>query len=465
MIEHSILANLIEDEDYCRAILPFLEKEYFEGAEQDVFVLIHNFLGKYNVLPSKEALTLSLEEIEGMNESRYKETIQLIDLLERDPKTDRKFLTDQTEKFAKERALLNALRKSIAIYDDSEKQNVNQIPEILQKALSVCFDPRIGTDYFENVEQRYEEYHRPQNKLPIGLRFFDDIWDGGLVPKSMLILMAPTGIGKSLFMCDFAAKHLMMGKNVMYFSMEMSEHQIEQRIDHNLLNVPKHELMDMSKETLIRRVARVREKTMGKLLILEYPSAGASVAHFKHAIQEARLKKNFVPDVIYVDYLNICASYRMKMGGAINSYVLIKAVAEELRGLAQQLNIPLITATQTNRDGMNNSDIDLTNTSESIGITHTCDYMVALISSEELENLGQIMIKQLKNRYGDKNRHHRFVVGIDRPRMKLYDVEQEAQEELSDVSVMDRTNFGNADNERSKPSFGRSGKDRFADFR
>ena len=463
MIEHSILGNLIEDEEYSRAIIPFLKPSYFSGTELKIYELIDSFITKYNARPTKEALKISIDSLEDLDEKEFVSLNRLIDDLEIDPNTNRQFLIEETEKFAKEKSLLNALREAISIFDNKEKKNVNQIPQLLQDALSVSFDPSVGTEYFENVEQRYEEYHKPKNKLPIGLEYFDKIWDGGLVPKSMAIIIAPTGIGKSLFMCDFAAKHLMMGKNVMYFSMEMSEHQLEQRIEHNLLNVTKNELMDMSKETLIRRVARVKEKTLGRLIIKEFPSGGASVAHFKHCIQEARIKKNFVPDVIYVDYLNICASVRMKMGGSVNSYILIKAVAEELRGIAQEYGIPLITATQTNRDGMNSSDIDMTNTSESIGITHTCDYMVALISSEEMEQLGQIMVKQLKNRYGDKNYYNKFVVGIDRPRMKLYDVELSAQEELitDDRPVMEQTDFGTEDRERkrSKPRRG------FGDFK
>lgn len=460
MIEHVILGNLIHDENYCRYVLPYLKEEYFqEHADRTIFNLIHEFVGKYNALPSKEALFLSLSNNDKLNENQFRDAGQLIESLEADTETNREFLVEQTEKFAQDRALVNALRASIAIVDDPKTGAKGTIPKLLQDALAVSFDPSIGHDYFDDFEKRFDEYHSPKNRLPFDIDYLNWIFKGGMLPSTMLILLASTGGGKSLTMCHMAASHLMMGKNVIYFTMEMSEVQIGQRIDHNLLGVPEDELMQMSKDTYTKRLARVKERTKGKYIIKEYPSGGASAAHFRRVLEELRIKRNFKPDVIYVDYLNICASSRMKMGGAVNTYVLVKSVAEELRGLAQEYKIPLITATQTNRDGFNASDVDMTNISDSVGSSFTCDYMLALISSEELDALGQVMFKQLKNRYGDKNRYNKFVVGIDRPRMKLFNVEAEAQEELHDGPVMDKTNFGEEDNERRKP------KSRFAGFR
>lgn len=461
MIEHVILGNLVRDEKYCRAVLPYLRDEYFNDPSQvQLFKIIQAFVGKYNTLPTTEALVIEVEAITGLNEKQHKELSQLVSQIEVDENTDRKFLLERTEEFAKERALFHALRESIAIVDDPKAGNTSSIPKMLQDALAVSFDPSIGHDFFEDAGKRFEEYHAVKNRLPFDLDYMNRITNGGLLPKTMMILMAGTGVGKSLFMCHFAAANLMQGKNVLYFTMEMSEQQIGQRIDHNLLGVPEHELMQMSLETYNRRLARVREKSKGKLIIKEYASGTASAGVFRHVINELRMKKNFVPDVIYVDYLNICASSRMKMGGTINTYVLVKAVAEELRGLAQEFGIPLVTATQTNRDGLNSSDVDITNTSESVGVPQTCDYMLAIISDEELEQLGQVMVKQLKNRYGDPTRYRKFVLGIDRSRMKLFDVEQEAQDELiADKAVMDTTKFGEEDAERQKP------KSRFSGFR
>lgn len=457
MIEHSILGNLIEDEKYCRAVLPYLKEDYFQHSELVLFKIINSFVEKYNSLPTKEAIGIEISSLDSLDESQFKDVIKLLDLIEPDPKTNRDFLVKQTEKFAQEKALHNALRQSISIIDDPKEGSKASIPALLTEALAVCFDPRVGHDYLEDAEFRYDEYHKPKNRLSFDLDYFNRIYDGGLLDSTMLVIMAPTGVGKSLSMCHFAASHLMQGKNVVYFTMEMSEEQIGNRIDHNLLGISRDELEKMPKDTFLRRMARIRDKTKGKLVVKGFTSGRASAAHFRHILNELRMKKNFHPDVIFVDYLNICASSSMRMGGSINTNTLFGSIAVELRGLAQEYKIPLITATQTNRDGMNSSDIDMTNTSDAINITHTTDYMIAMITSEELEQLGQIMFKQLKNRYGDPTKYRRFVVGIDRSRMRFYDVEQEAQEELiqdessvNDRSVMDNSKFGEEDSERGK---------------
>jgi len=449
MIEQTILGHLIQDETYCRAVLPYLKDEYFSFAELTVFKLIRNFVEQFNSLPTKEALAIGLTQLDTLNEQQFKDTAALLDDIEADPETNRSFLIEQTEKFAQEKALINALRKSIAIVDDPKEGSPSAIPSMLQEALAVCFDPSVGHDYFENAGERFLEYHREKKRLRFDLEYWNTITNGGLLDSTMLVLMGSPGGFKSGTMVHFAANHLMQGKNVIYFTMEMSEHQISQRIDHNLLGVPEDELMQMSAETYNRRVAKMREKTKGKLIVKGFPSGSASVAHFRHALNEAKLKKNFVPDVIYVDYLNICSSARVRMGGTINSYVLVGAIAVELRGLAQECKVPLITATQTNREGINSSDVDLTNTSDSVGIPQTADYMVAIINSEELEQLGQIMYKQLKNRYGDTSKYRKFVCGVDRSRMRLFDVENGANEELiQDTPVLDRTDFGKREENR-----------------
>ena len=452
-IDSVILANLLQDESFTRQVLPFLKEEYFNGSEKLVFRLISIFVTKYNSIPSKEALNIELAQVDSLNENQFKNVQIFLDELKADHSTDRKFLLDETEKFAKDRALFNALNNSIAIYDDKEKGDKGSIPKLLQDALAVSFDSSVGHDFFDDADKRFAEYHSIKNRLAFDLDIFNTITDGGLLSKTLTVFLASTGGGKSLAMVHLASSYLQQGKNVIYFTMEMSEQQIAQRIDHNILSVPKHELMDMSQETYTKRLARIREKSKGKLIVKEFPSGGASAAHFRYIINDLRLKRNFVPDVIFVDYLNICSSSRIKMGGSINTYVLVKSIAEEIRGLAQEFDVPVITATQTNRDGMNNSDVDLTNTSESVGIPQTADYMFALINSEELEQLGQIMVKQLKNRYGDPTKYRKFVIGIDRSRMKLFNTENEAQEDISqpDKPVMDSTTFGQEDAERKKP--------------
>lgn len=453
----TILSNLISDESYMRTVLPFLREDYFSLTEHTIFKLIRDFIGKYNTLPTKEALVIEASKLEGVNEKSYKELIETIEGLSHDPSTDRKYLIDQTETYCQESALIHALRKSIAIVDDPTSGPKSAIPGMLQDALAVCFDERVGHDYFENAQDRFDDYHSEKVRIPFNIDLLNKIYDGGLLKKTMLVLMGGTGVGKSLVMSHMAATNLTHGKNVLYLTMEMSELQIGQRIDHNLLGITKDELMELSGEQYAGRLSRIRSKTLGKLIVKEFPSGSASANHFRYVLNELRLKKSFVPDIIYVDYLNICTSSRMKMGGSINTFVLVKSIAEELRGLAQEFDLPLVTATQSNRDGLNSSDMDLTNTSESVGIPFTADYMLALITSEELEQTNQVIFKQLKNRYGDPTRHRKFVVGIDRPRMRLYNVEDEAQEDVvgaGDTPLMDRTTFGEQDYERKRPSYG-----------
>ena len=453
MFERTILSNLISNEPFSRNVIGFLKTDYFSSNEKIIFSLIQKFIEKYKVLPTKEALNIELGGLETLNEVKFKETSEILNDLSHDDKTELKFLIEQTEKFCQEKAIINALRESISIVDDPKK-NKGIIPKLLQDALSVSFDFSVGHDFFDDAGIRFEEYHSIKKRLSFDIDLFNKIYDGGLLPKTLLILMAATGGGKSLSMVHFSSYNLIQGKNVLYFTMEMSEQQIGERIDHNLLGVTKSELLGMSLETYNRRLAKVREKTKGKLIIKEFASGSANANHFRYIINELRIKKNFIPDVIYIDYLNICSSSRMKMGGSINTYVLVKSIAEELRGLAQEFNVPVITATQTNREGMNSSDVDLTNTSESVGIPQTADYMLAMITSEELDELGQIMFKQLKNRYGDPTKYKKFVVGIDRSRMRLFNVEETAQmnndNEEEDKPLMDKTKFGEEDHERNK---------------
>jgi len=459
LFEHVILSNLLVNEGYTRAVLPFLKEDYFSGSEKVLFNIAKKFIVQYNSLPSKEVMNIELTK-ETLNEKEFKEAAQTLTEIEHDSTTDQKYLIDETEKFCQDKAIQNALRKSISIMDDQAKKNA--IPKLLQDALAVSFDSSVGHDFFEDADKRFAEYHTEKNRLRFDIDLMNVILKGGMLPATMMILMAGTGVGKSLTMCSFAASFLAQGKNVLYITMEMGEIAISQRIDHNLLDVDEDALMAMPKDMYNRRLAKIREKTKGKLIVKGFPSGAAHAGHFRHLIDELKLKKNIVPDVVFIDYLNICASSRMKMGGSVNTYVLVKSVAEEIRGLGQEYGFPIITATQTNRDGINSSDIDMTNISESMGMAHTADYMLALISSEELVDLDQIIIKQIKNRYGDPNKFRKFIVGFDRARMKVYNVENATEEESNntDDSVMDKTNFGKADRERKD-----SGKRRrFAGF-
>jgi replicative DNA helicase len=451
-IEKVILSNLVENEEYSRKVIPFLKPEYFQSLSQRVvYNIIDEYVKEYNAFPSKEALNINLENQNGINEQTFKESKELIEELRSD-KNDLQWLLDQTEKYCQEKAVYNAIMSSIQILDDKTgKVNKGSIPQILSDALAISFDSHVGHDFLEDTDSRFEYYHRKENRIPFDLSYLNAITNGGLPNKTLNIALAGTGVGKSLFMCHCAGSNLSKGYNVLYITLEMAEEEIAKRIDANLINSTMDELTDLPKKYYDSKIEKIKNKTTGKLIIKEYPTACAGSANFRHLLNELKIKKNFVPDIIYIDYLNICLSSRIKQSSNINSYTYIKAIAEELRGLAVEFNVPILSATQTTRSGFSNSDVELTDTSESFGLPATADFMFALISTEELQDLGQIIVKQLKNRYADPATNRRFVIGIDRSRMKLYDVEQSAQEDLLDGPVMDTTTFGHEDNERSKP--------------
>jgi replicative DNA helicase len=452
MIEQTILSHLLFNEAFARKTLPFLKDEYFHNQhEKTVYRLINDYVDKYNNVPTKEVLYIELKNKDGLSETTFKDSKRIIEDLTVD-NTDIKWLLDSTEKFCQEKAVYNAIMASIKILDDkSGSSSTGAIPALLSDALGVSFDVSIGHDYFANADDRFDFYHRKEEHIPFDLDYFNKITKGGLVRKTLNIALAGTGVGKSLFMCHCASHNLVSGRNVLYITMEMAEEKIAERIDANLLNVTVDELSVLPKDVYDKKIARVKEKTVGKLVIKEYPTASAGSGHFRHLINELRIKRNFTPDIIYIDYLNICASSRIKSGSNVNSYTYIKAIAEELRGLAVEFNVPIVSATQTTRSGYGNSDVELTDTSESFGLPATADLMFALINSDDLEQLGQIMVKQLKNRYNDPTMFKKFVVGIDRAKMRLYDVEDSAQADIiQDAPVFSKTGFGQKDSDRSK---------------
>lgn len=465
-VENVILTNLVYNEEYSRKVIPFIKQEYFSDvAEKVVFTIIDDYVKKYNNFPSQEALAIELTNSEGMNESTFISSKDIIQNMKPDEMTSLDWLLDSTEKFCQEKALYNAIMKSIEIIDD--KKSVNSkgaIPQILSDALAVSFDTHIGHDFLEDFSSRYEFYHAVESRIAFDIEYFNLITKGGLPKKTLNILLAGTGVGKSLFMCHMAAANLMAGLNVLYITMEMAEERIAERIEANLLDITVDDLKNLPKEMHERKLLRIKSKSTGKLIIKEYPTACAGSANFRHLINDLRIKKNFIPDIVYIDYLNICISSRIKAGANVNSYTVIKSIAEELRGLAVEFNVPVVSATQTTRSGFSNSDVGLEDTSESFGLPATADFMVALITSEELAEMNQIMVKQLKNRYGDPNFNKRFVVGVDRSKMKLYDVENSAQDLVDDRPIMDKTGFGQEDFERSKPKskFDRSKFDGFS---
>ena len=443
-LEFVILKNLVKEDVFARKTLPFIQDEYFaERDERYVYEQIREYFTKYNTIPTVEALGIELDSA-SMNDADYKLTKVILDKLYKDKDdTPLDWLIEQTEKWCKDRAIYNAVMDSIEILDEKGKRSQGEIPDLLKEALSVSFDTNIGHDFLIDSDRRYDFYHTEEEKLPFDLDYFNKITKGGLPNKTLNIALAGTGVGKTLFMGHVAANCLMMGKNVLYITMEMAEERIAERIDANLLNIPMRELTDLPKDMYDKKIERLREKTKGKLIIKEYPTAGAHVGHFRHLLQELNLKKDYKPDLIVVDYLNICTSFRVRPGSNVNSYTLVKSIAEELRGLAVEYDVPVLSATQTTRSGYSNTDIDLTDTSESFGLPATADFMFALISSEELEALDQMLVKQLKNRYNDPTMNKRFVMGVDRSRMKLYDCEQNAQEELIDNGpVFDNTKAG-----------------------
>jgi len=440
-IEQTILRKLLTDDEYMRKVLPFIKPEYFEGPYKTLFKEAGKFVAKYNTLPTKEAFLVELNEHSDLTNDQFSTAVDIAqNLFDGDP-VDEKWLIDNTEKWCQDRAIYNAVMESISIIDGKhEKLTKNALPDLLQTALGVAFDTAVGHDYIENVEERYEFYHTEEDRIPFDMDYFNKITKGGVPSKTLNIALAGTGVGKSLFMCHVAASALTQGRNVLYITMEMAEERIAERIDANLLNVPIDQLENLSKDMFTTKVADLARKTTGKLIIKEYPTGAAHSNHFRSLLNELKLKKQFEPDIIFIDYLNICASSRMKgMGGAINSYSYIKAIAEELRGLAVEYDLPIFSATQTTRSGYSNTDVGLEDTSESFGSPATADLMFALISTEELDREGQIMVKQLKNRYNDPTMHKRFVVGIDRSKMRLFDVEENQQTLTDDTPVFDKT--------------------------
>lgn len=446
-IEKTILSNLITNEDYCRKVVPFLKPEYFSDHFENLIASeLIDFFNHYN-----KPATLDILAIQLGKRKLSSDQIGLIEKYINDLtfKTEEEWLIKNTEAFCKKRAVTNAILDSFDIIEGRDNARTEDaIPGMLSDALAVCFDTNVGHDYLEDFESRFDFYHRIEEKLEFDLDIFNKITKGGLSKKSLNVILAGTGVGKSLFMCHFGASTLMQGKNVLYITMEMSEERIAERIDANLLNMSMEELSRVEKDIFTNRIEKIIKKTSGKLIVKEYPTASAHSGHFKALLDELKIKRNFEPDAIIIDYLNICSSSRMKHGSGVNSYTYIKSIAEELRGLAVEYNVPILTATQTTRGGYQNTDVELTDTSESFGLPATADLMFALIGSEELENLNQIMVKQLKNRYNDPSYYRKFVIGVDRARMKLYDVEAEAQNNIADSGhteqpAFDKSSFGN----------------------
>ena len=452
-VEFLILRNLLYNEEYVRKVLPFVKGDYFEDRNQRiVFEEISKFVQDYNKPATKEVLCIETEKRQDINGTEFQEITKLISYLDDEP-SEFLWLVNTTEKWCRDRAIYLALMESIQLADGKdEAKDRDAIPTILSDALAVSFDTNVGHDYLNDYEERYESYHRKEDKIPFDLEYFDKITKGGLPNKTLNIALAGTGVGKSLFMCHVASSVLLQGKNVLYITLEMAEEKIAERIDANLLNVNIQDITDLPKTMFDDKVTNLAQKTQGTLIIKEYPTASAHSGHFKALLQELALKKSFKPDIIFIDYLNICASSRYKAGSNVNSYSYIKAIAEELRGLAVEANLPIVSATQTTRSGYGSSDVELTDTSESFGLPATADLMFALISTEDLEPLNQIMVKQLKNRYNDPTMYRRFVIGIDRAKMKLYDVEQgkDAEAEAKDIDFT--------------PDFDKKSSSKFADF-
>ena len=442
-IEQTILRNLLTDEKYMRKVLPFIKPDYFQGIYKTLFKEAGKYVAKYNRLPTSETLGIELND-SNLSGEQFQMAMDIVPQLFAIEKIDQDWLIDSTEKWCQDRAIHNAIMESITIIDGKhDSLTKGALPDLLSKALGVAFDTNVGHDYVENAEQRYDFYHTEEDRIPFDLEYFNKITKGGVPNKTLNICLAGTGVGKSLFMCHLAASSLVDGKNVLYITMEMAEERIAERIDANLLNIPIDQLENMSKDQFTQKVHNLSKKTAGKLIVKEYPTGSAHAGHFRGLLNELKLKKEFQPDIIFIDYLNICASSRMKaMGGAINSYTYIKAIAEELRGLAVEYDLPIFSATQTTRSGYSNSDVGLEDTSESFGLPATADLMFALISTEELEQMNQMMVKQLKNRYNDPTHHKRFVIGVDRSKMRLFDVDEDGQTLTDDTPVFDNTETG-----------------------
>lgn len=460
MIEQVILANLVYNETYARKALPFIKGEYFQSKlDRTLYEMIHSFVERYNKVPTKQALTIEADSVSSLSDEECGKLKQQIDGIADSP-VDLDWLVDETEKYCQDKAVYNAIFQSISILDGKQKEGKGAIPGILSEALAVSFDPHIGHDFLEDSGSRYDFYHKKEKRVPFDLDYLNRITKGGLPTKTLNIILAGTGVGKSLAMCHFAAANLTKGLNVLYITMEMAEERIAERIDANLLNTSLDELEILPRDVYDKKMDRVKQMTKGKLIIKEYPTSSAGSANFRHLLNELKLKRKFKPDIIYIDYLNICASSRMKMGASVNSYTYIKAIAEELRGLAVECDVPIVSATQTTRSGYTSSDLGLEDTSESFGLPATADLMIALISTDELAELNQMLVKQLKNRYSDPGNYRKFVIGVDRAKMKLYDVEQHAQEDIVDSGpAFDKTDSGKRMNTERKFD-----KNKFAGF-
>ncbi len=456
-IQTHILNHLINDEEYCRRVIPFLKKEYFEGEHKIIFDLIVDFVTSHNKIPSGKVLELELKKVQVPDDVRT-QTYALIQEIANKSDIDIDYLLKESEKYCRDKAIYNAIMDSIQIINGNEKEKDDgAIPELLSNALGISFDPNIGHDYIDNSDDRFDFYNTKEGRIPWDLDYFNRITKGGLPNKTLNIIMAGTGVGKSLFMTHCASANLQLGKNVLYITMEMAEERIAERIDANLMDLPIHMLATLSKNVFNSKISKIAQASIGKLIIKEYPTGAAHTGHFRALLNELKLKKDFKPDIIYVDYINICASARVRgLGGSINTYSYIKSIAEELRGLAVEFNVPIVSATQTTRSGYSNTDVGLEDTSESFGLPATADLMVALITTEELEDLEQMLVKQLKNRYNDPIKYKRFVIGVDRSRMKLYDVEESAQSDIMQEMVPDKpiNRFGE-----------RESNDSFADFK
>ena len=459
-IERLILSHLIHNENYSRKVVPYVKDEYFEDpSEKLVFKLIQEYILKHNDLPTKQSLSIDLDQLDGIHESEYTKSSEIINSLNKPESTDiTPWLVEQSETFCQDKAIYNAVVNAISILEGNEKTHLSKgaIPTVLSDALAVSFDPHIGHDFIEDAENRFDFYHRIEEKLEFDLEMFNKITKGGLPKKTLNICLAGTGVGKSLFMCHQAAAALSVNKNVLYVTLEMAEERIAERIDANLLDIPISQLEEIPRDMYKKKIEKLKGKTKGKIIIKEYPTASASAMHFKNLLGELKLKRNFVPDIIFIDYLNICTSSRIRAGANVNSYTYIKSIAEELRGLAVEQDVPIVSATQTTRTGFTSTDIGLEDTSESFGLPATADFMFALISSEEMEELNQMLVKQLKNRYNDPTSYRKFIVGVDRSKMRLYDVEQKAQEDIADSGQNDEPLFdvSTGNRMRNKADFG-----------
>jgi len=457
-MESVILKNLVLNEDYSRKVVPFLNETYFhDKSEKTVFTMVSSFILKYNNIPTKDAILVSLESCNTLGEMEFKKCVSIADdMFKEGEKSDTAWLVDQTEKFCKEKAIYNGIMESIGIIEGKDKEKTqNAIPEIMSKALSVSFDTRVGHDFLEDVDDRYEYYHRVEEKVPFDLEMFNTITRGGVRKKTLNVVMAASGVGKSAFLCHHAAACLSQNMNVLYITLEMAEEEIAKRIDANLLDSDMHVLEQMPLQQYEAKIENLKKTCRGKLIIKEYPTAAANVTHFRNLLEELKIKKKFVPDVIFVDYLNICSCARFKLGNGMNSYTYVKGIAEELRGLAKQYNVPLWTATQVNREGAKSSDMEMTDTSESFGLPQTADFFVALIENEELAEAGQLMVKQLKNRGNDTVKNRKFLIGVNKSKMKFYDVDNTSNNLVNANNTDDEGVGSGYDGQAFNPAFGK----------